>query len=134
MQTSDVNSDSILHYIFVYCAKHDQGSVAIITSSELKDLRNIFNYVSNMCGGLEIKCNEYWNIRGYLEFNQQTNQLSGVDRIQTNFDKEGGGWKFAYFQYELYNSQGHIEKNELPYVVREFLSHLDSPIHKIKLD
>jgi len=134
------------HYVFVYCDEHDQGAVSIFNCDEYIDISltsrascyyaGIFKNILTMCcSDNKPTCKSIWRICGYLELNLQTNELSGIEDIQTNFDREGGGWKFEYFQHELYTSQGLIEKNELPRAVSDFLSHLDSPIHhKIKQD
>jgi len=138
-------SNEHLHCLFVYCDEHDQGAVAIIprdewlditTSSESNDYycEKIFKYVITMCGRDSPECMRSWRCCGNLEYIPQAALLIGKESVQTNFDREGGGWKFNYFKNELFTSQGHIEEHliALPRVVREYLSHLDglSPVSR----
>lgn len=127
-----------LHCIFVYCDRHDQGAVAIITHDEWLDIdtnsessddyyEKIFKYVITMCGCYSSKCKYTWRTCGNIEYMPQDELLIGKDSVQTNFDRECGGWEFNHFKGELYTSQGHIEDHRLPRVVREFLSHRDAP-------
>jgi hypothetical protein len=149
------------HYIFVYCDEHDQGAVSIFNDDEYLDITltsrescyraGVFGNVINMCGcdpppycksmwliyGSPPYCKSRWRICGHLEYKKETQELLCNDTVQTNFDRECGGWKFEYFQHNLYTSQGVIEKNKIPSVVRKFLSHLDLPLVqniKIKQD
>jgi len=132
-------SDMHLHCVFVYCHCHDQGAVAIITHPEWLDIitaahqdnynknyyEKIFKYVITMCDSELSDCAYSWRVCGKLEYNPLDKLLIGLESIQTNFDKEGGGWKFDYFKKELYTLQGHIEDFMLPYIVREYLSYYD---------
>lgn len=124
-----------LHLVFLYCYEHDQGAFAVITNDEWINIitnetedyyENIFKYVSSMCGSN--RCKDSWDCCGELEYIPQDEVLLVHSIVKTNFDRENGGWEFKYFQDELYTSQGRIEKNELPSVVRKFLSHLDNPL------
>jgi hypothetical protein len=126
------DSSAHLHYVFVYCDEHDQGAIAIITNTEWLDIstssesnnyyyEKIFKYVITMCGS-ECNCSLSWRCCGNLEYIPQGELLIGKESVHTNFNREGGGWKFTYFGNELYTSQGRLEENELPSLVREFLT------------
>ena len=127
--------DQHLHLIFVYCDKHDQGAVAIITHEEWlaitfatnnntnKEIyyEQIFKYVITMCGSELPECKYLWRCCGELEYNPLGELLIGQESVQTKFDEECGGWEFKYFKKELFTSKEHIEDYILPQVVREYL-------------
>ena len=127
-------SNAHLHCIFVYCDEHDQGAVAIITHIEWLDIINttsannyekIFKYIITMCGSNQPPCKQSWRCCGKLEYNPHDYLLIGNENVQTNFDKECGGWDFKYFKHNLYTSKENIECHILPRIVNEYLSHQD---------
>ena len=139
-------SNEHLHCVFVYCNKHDQGAVAIITHTEWLDIttttstpeanygnencydyEKIFNYVITMCGINPPECKWSWCVCGELEYNPQGDLLIGQESVKTNFDRECGGWKFKYFKHELFTSKEHIGCYALPSIVIKYLSHHDVP-------
>lgn len=131
-----------LHCVFVYCDRHDQGAVAIITHTEWLNItanshlynynenyyEKIFKYVITMCGNELPECKWTWRCCGNLEYNPQGELLIGKESVQTNFDREYSGLEFKYFQYELFTSNEHIECHILPRMVKEYLSHPDVPV------
>ena len=137
-------TDEHLHCVFVYCDKHDQGAVAIITHTEWLDITSsenndnynenyyekIFKYVITMCGSKSPECKWTWRCCGNLEYNPEGELLIGQESVQTNFDRECGGWEFKYFQNELFTSNEHIECHIMPHIVmprivNEYLLHQD---------
>jgi hypothetical protein len=78
-----------------------------------------------MCGSSLYACGHNWRRCGYLEYNPETDKIAKKEDIQTNFEREGGGWKFGFFKNEIYTKYSRWNIDELPNVVLEYLSHMD---------
>lgn len=122
-----------LYLKFIYCDLHDQGAVAIITQNEwfnmitkFKDYNVlVLEYVISMCGNNSKKCKCSWRCCGTLEYNPINESLLSIDKVQTDFKKENGGWKFKYFADELYTLNDKIEINKLPLLIQKYLSEIN---------
>lgn len=127
---SDSGSTHAWHFVFIYCDTHDQGAVALLSHYEWlgadgdESNRFPFQCVSGMCGNSQTCCHS-WRRCGYLEYNPETNTIAKKEDIQTNFEREGGGWEFKYFKNEIFTIYEQWYFNKLPDVVQEYLAHLD---------